>query len=52
LEAMLGLETIDSKYGCDDARSIVIYFLGNAGAWRGDVAKRVKAELKNMLNRK
>ena len=30
----------------DSGRSIVRYFLGNAGAWRGDVAKAIKAELK------
>ena len=30
----------------DSGRSIVRYFLGNAGTWRGDVAKAIKAELK------
>lgn len=33
----------------DDADGIVKYFLNNASTWRGDVAKRVKAELKAML---
>lgn len=33
----------------DGARSCVLYFLSNARTWKGDVAKRVKAELKSML---
>ena len=35
--------------GYDDARGIVLYFLSNAGSRRGEVAKRVKAELRGML---
>jgi hypothetical protein len=35
--------------GFDSARSVVLYFLSNASSWRGDVAKRVKAELKAHL---
>jgi hypothetical protein len=46
LQAMLTLPTIDSRYGLDDGKSIVLYFLSNASTWRGDVAKLVKAELK------
>lgn len=46
LDAMQSLDTIRDNYGADDARSIVLYFLGNATAWRGEVAKRIKAELK------
>ncbi len=49
LEAMSDLGAISDNYGCDSGRSIVAYFLGNAGSWRGEVAKRVKAELKAML---
>lgn len=50
--AALGeLDTINSKYGYDDARSIVNYFLSNAAQWRGEVAKVVKAELKAMLKK-
>lgn len=48
LEAMLSLNTMDDMYFCDSAQSIVIYFLGNATSWKGDVARRVKAELKKM----
>ena len=33
----------------DSARSVVAYFLSNAGTWRGEAARRIKAELKGML---
>ena len=46
LDAMFSLETINDKYGYDSAKSIVAYFLGNAGSWRGETAKSIKAELK------
>jgi hypothetical protein len=49
LQAMLTLDTIDDRFGADDARSIVLYFLSNAQTWRGPVAKEIKAELKAML---
>jgi hypothetical protein len=49
LQAMAQLGTVDDKYGLDDARSIVNYFLANAGTWRGDDARRIKAELKAMV---
>lgn len=49
LGAMLELDTIRDSYGRDKADSIVRYFLSNATTWRGDVARRVKAELKGML---
>lgn len=49
LSAMRSLNTIDDNYGYDDARGIVLYFLANAGAWRGDDARRIKAELKAMV---
>jgi hypothetical protein len=46
LRAMRGLDTINDTYGDDDAKSVVLYFLGNANTWRGETARRVKAELK------
>lgn len=49
LNAMLSLQTLRDTYGADDARSIVLYFLSNASGWRGETARRVKAELKEML---
>jgi len=49
LKAMRSLSSIDDKYGYDSADSIVLYFLSNASSWRGDAARRIKAELKAML---
>ena len=46
LDAMRQLQSINDQFGLDDARSIVLYFLANAGTWRGETAKRIKAELK------
>ena len=46
LAAMSTLDTINDSYGADSAQSVVLYFLSNATSWRGDVARRVKAELK------
>lgn len=48
-EAMLRLNTMRDNYGEESAKSIVLYFLSNASGWRGDIAKRIKAELKSML---
>ncbi len=49
LAAMLSLNTIKDRYGYDSAASIVRYFLSNATQWRGDDARRIKAELNAML---
>lgn len=49
LDAMLCLETINDKYYYDDARSVILYFLANAGSYRGDTAKRIKLELKALI---
>jgi len=49
LDAMSSLNKPTDKYGMDSAISIVSYFLSNASTWRGDTAKRVKAELKAII---
>ena len=49
LQAMANLNTVRDDYGCDSGKSIVLYFLGNATSWRGETARRIKAELKGML---
>lgn len=49
LEAMFDLVNTDDSYLLDSGRSIILYFLSNASAWRGPDAKRIKAELKQML---
>ncbi len=48
LGAMHSLTRIEDTYGADGAESIVLYFLSNATTWRGETARRVKAELKAM----
>lgn len=53
LREMARLESVsdsDPDFGFPGAaRSVVTGFLGNAATWRGDDARRVKAELKAML---
>ena len=46
LAAMRELTTIADAVGYDSGKSIVLYFLSNATTWRGDDARRIKAELK------
>ena len=49
LAAMGYLGSMDDKYYNDSGESVVLYFLSNASSWRGETAKRIKAELKAML---
>ena len=49
LQAMSTLSDIKQPYGYDSGESIVRYFLSNATSWRGDTARRIKSELKEML---
>lgn len=49
LQAMATLTSVKENYGYDSGKSIVLYFLANASTWRGPVAKRIKAELKQMV---
>lgn len=49
LDAMATMENVAENYYHDTGVSIVVYFLANANSWRGDVARRVKAELKEMV---
>lgn len=49
LDAMRELTSIDQPFYYDSGESIVRYFLANASTWRGETAKRIKAELKAML---
>lgn len=50
IQAMLALNHVNDKYGMDTGHSIVLYFLANAGTWRGPIAKEIKAELKRRVN--
>jgi len=49
LRAMNNLIHVTENYGCDSGKSIVLYFLSNARAWKGDTARRIKAELKALV---
>lgn len=49
LDAMSTMSTVDDAYFADDGRSVVRYFLANASTWRGETARRIKAELKEMI---
>ena len=49
LDAMKSLHCVSDKYGCDEAKGIILYFLSNAQGFRGAKAKELKAELKSML---
>lgn len=49
LRAMKEIETVNDSYGSDSAESVVLYFLSNAATWRGETARRIKAELKEMV---
>ena len=50
LEAMGTLYTVSDNFLHETGRSIVVRFLGQAQGWRGADARRIKAELKSMLN--
>ena len=48
LDAMASLGSIEDRYYYDSGNSVVLYFLANASSWRGENAKRIKAELRSM----
>lgn len=51
LQAMATINSSDKNdcYLMESAETIVLYFLANATYWRGEDAKRIKAELKSMI---
>lgn len=49
LGAMFSLDKITDNYDHDSAPRVISYFLSNAKAWRGPEARRIKAELNEML---
>ena len=51
VEAMLSLNRVTENYGPDTGRSVVLYFLTNAQAWRGPTARRIKSELRQILGK-
>lgn len=51
LEAMMSLNSIKDNYYLDSGESVVLYFLANAQTWKGEDARRIKAELNAMLKK-
>lgn len=49
LAAMEKLNNISDDYGQDTAKEVVIRFLSVANTWHGETARRIKAELNDML---
>ena len=49
LEAMKGLRSINDRYGIEDGKMVVAYFLNNARTWKGHNARIIKAELRRRL---
>lgn len=49
LDAMSTLDSVEDKYIHDSGKSVVLYFLSNAGSFRGEAAKQLKAELREMV---
>jgi hypothetical protein len=49
LSAMQQLDTLANNYYEDTAQSVVLYFLSNATTWKGEDARRIKAELNAMI---
>lgn len=47
--ALRHLNQITDSYGLDSGVSCVAYFLANAQTWRGEHARRIKAELREIL---
>lgn len=49
LNAMAAIDGgASARFGAEDGKTQIIYFLSNAKTWRGEDAKRIKAELKKM----
>lgn len=49
LAAMRRLNTVTDSFYEDDGKTVVLYFLNNAKTWRGEDARRIKAELKALI---
>lgn len=49
LDAMFFLHDVSDYFFSDSGKSVILYFLANAGTWRGETARRIKEELKNIV---
>ena len=52
VDAMLYLDKVTDYYGLDSGDMILRYALSNLSSWRGETARRVKAEMREMLGLK
>lgn len=52
IKAMQTMVSVNDQYYYDTGESIVRYFLANAGTWRGEKAREIKAELNQILKTK
>ena len=49
LDAMSFLYDVSDYFFADSGKSVILYFLSNASTWRGETARRIKEELKNIV---
>lgn len=49
LAVLCTLDDVNSLYGAENGKSMVLYFLVNTQSWRGATARRIKAELKELV---
>lgn len=49
IDAMASLNKLSDMYGWDSGENIVLFFLSHAGSWRGEKAREIKNELKEMV---
>ena len=52
LKAMETLTHINEMYGLDTAQTVVIYFLANAAQFKGEDARRIKKEIRQIAGLK
>ena len=49
LEAMIFVHDVIDYFFADSGKTVILYFLSNASTWRGETARRIKEELKNIV---
>ena len=49
LNAMKQIRSVNESYYAESAKSVILYFLANAGSYRGENARTYKALLKDLL---
>lgn len=49
LNAMKEIRSVNDNYYAESAHSVILYFLANAGTYRGENARTYKALLKDLL---